>query len=326
MPIITNNNYNVSVTPNRTLLQGVIRSALVQGNITSTWNIKSGGQSKIVYKGTEQQVVAIALNAQQDGFEYTISGGHIWTIEITFPIDVNVNSFNNEPNPVTSWEISNTSIQQNILEAKDTYLTGILGPNVKKSIESNLKNADASKPPTGFTSQPEFVNAQITQNLKFAGVEGKLLFVPTLKRTIIVSNRYDPGWATNSNETVMTTPVLLTRYGTAAANNGNPLSALPEFLANTLPVNQILVTSNGTIYQEGFVPSNYIESDGIVTFVGWLEYPPEYQTISLNKIQISQQWIFNRWSAGGWGLYDAIDVNGNSIAGPDPTSKVLGTS
>lgn len=327
MPVITNNNYNIAVGPNRTLLQGIINNALIQGIVTTTWNIKSGGQSKVIYKGTEDQVRGIASNAQQDGFEYTITGGHVWTIEITFPLDVIVNDWENEPYPVTAWEISNTSVEQNILELKDRYLIANLNATTKKSIESNLKNADSSRPPTGAATQTAFVNAQITQNLKFAGVEGRLQFVPTLKRTIIVSNRFNPGWTSNSNLCVMSTQDLVSRYGTAAANFGNPLSALPDFLAEVMPISLPLFAPDGSgaINQIGFTPSAYIGPDGIVTFVGWLEYPPEYQTISLNKIQVSQQWVFNRWSAGDWGLYTAITANGSAISGPDPTAKILGT-
>ena len=327
MAIITNNNYNLSVTPNKTKMQGVVQNALVQGTISTTWNIKSGGQSQIVYRGREDQVTAIAKNAQQDGFEYQIQGGHIWTITITFPLDVIVNSFSNEPNPIAAWELTSTPVEQNILEAKDRNMIGGLTSDAKKIIEQNLRNPRSVLPPVPTSNVAGTVNATVVQNLRFAGVEGKLLFVPTLKRTIIVSNRFNPQWKSDSNGKLFTTEQLVVRYGTAAANGGDPKSALPDFLAQVIPISlplRIVSSANVQLYVEqiGYLDLAFITSDGIVSYVGWLEYPPEYQTISLNKIQISQQWVFNRWSAGPYGLYDPYD----GTKGPDPTYIITGGS
>jgi hypothetical protein len=149
------------------------------------------------------------------------------------------------------------------------------------------------------------------------------MFIPTVKRTITVSNKFDPstiGWINQNNGKLVTTDQLISIYGTIQANNNNPLSAMPTYFNSVLPktlpstiYDPITGQPAGTIQQSGFFNST-IAPDGIVYFVGWLQYPSEYQTISLSKIQISQQWVFNKWSASQLGIYD--DIYGTQITLP----------
>ena len=53
-----------------------------------------------------------------------------------------------------------------------------------------------------------------------------------------------------------------------------------------------------------------MDQKGIITFIGYLQFPAEYQMVSNNKVQITQNWTFNQWSAGTWGLYDPYDSTG----------------
>jgi hypothetical protein len=57
----------------------------------------------------------------------------------------------------------------------------------------------------------------------------------------------------------------------------------------------------------------------INTFVGWLQYPIEIQTLTLQKVQATQSWVFNQWSFGDYGLYDAANPTNQFI---DPSTRV----
>lgn len=67
----------IGQVPNNSILQGIIKNAEVTGIVTSTWNPRSGGTSKVIVKGTQSQITSLAQECQAAGLEYNIAGGHI---------------------------------------------------------------------------------------------------------------------------------------------------------------------------------------------------------------------------------------------------------
>jgi hypothetical protein len=318
----------LGTAPNNSVFQGIIKNATVQGVTTSRWNVRSGGESQTVYKGTQAQVNDIAKSCQTLGYEYSIQGGHLWTITITFPVDIIINSIDNEPQPLTTWEYSQHPVKQNIFEAAERTFIGNLNYKEKIAIDYNMKKDrltlnDMFKI-VGTDPTYPYLSSLIAFNLKKSGVEGRNIFVPTLKRSVIISNTYNPNatpttgqaWDNSANGMLLTTDALIQRY----AKTGNNFQDIPPFIISQFPTGafrsvwQNASNPNATLYVNGYSQ----DQNGIVTFVGWLESPPEYQTISLNKVQATQQWQFFAWSAGAYGLYTPFNLI-NSASEPDPS-------
>lgn len=299
---------------NNSLLQGRIKTALVGGITTSTWNPRTGGTSKTVFRGTQTQVTALAKDCQTAGYEYSISGGHIWTLEVTFPVDIIINSINSEPRPIVNWELSYQPFEKNILELGDRLFISNLSTKTKQHIEEKLRNpnVDSTTTPWAAGDEANWLEATIAYTLKRIGTEGKQGWVHTLKKTMVINT-----YTTNP-------PVLTNQYNgklflkqelkqTYSDIESNSLSRIPDIIYNNMP------STLNVLYYPGNIPMDYsgyvLDKNGIVTFIGWLEYPPEYQMISLQKCQISTHWVFNQWSAGPYGLYD---IARSTETPPDP--------
>jgi len=311
----------IGPVPNNTTLRGIIRNALVTGVTTSTWNPRTGGTSKSVFKGTQQQVTDMANDCQTAGFEYSISGGHIWTLEVTFPVDIIINDIEHEPAPIATWELSYQPFEKNLLELNDRKLIQNLSTLTKQNIEMKMKLPAEKQTltPWGDDDIEHWAEATVAYNLKRSGVEGKQGWVHTLKKTIVVSNSADttslllhPEW----DGKIFLKDDLVTKYSTAEPN---PLSRMPTVINTNMPVQTDATNWNGTtalpVIAEGYV----MDKNGIVSYIGWLQYPAEYQMISLLKCSISQHWVFNNWSAGPkWGEYDP------AVSGAEPDPSVFG--
>lgn len=301
----------LGTVPNNSILQGAINAAPIKGVTTSAWNIRTGGLSKTVYKGTQDQITQIALDCQSKGYEYTITGGHVWTLEITYPVDIIVNSLSSEPDPVPIWEVSVQKRLQGLFELRDRPFIAALNASLKASIEEQLKNPTDTTLADLKLSDDDIRNVYTAYKLKAAGVEGKPLFMPTLKRTWVTSNKYSV--ATNSKyDLKLFNKTDLVNY--INNNAKTTLAQLPQAIINMLPESQSEYDNNGTLLGNQIGYNNY--TGDFSTFVGYLQMPASVQTLSLNKVQWSQEWIFNKWSAGIWGLYDTF--NNQAAQRPDP--------
>jgi hypothetical protein len=304
----------IGQVPNNTTFQGIIKQAIVEGITTSTWNPRSGGTSKTIFEGNQAQVTDLAQQSQAAGYEYSIVGGATWKLEVTIPWDIIVNGTEGESDPLFVWEMVNTSYQRDILECTDRPFNYTLTQLSKDKIAAKLK-APVGNTITPFDineTEENIINATVLYNLKRIGVNGRAASLQTLRKTMIVSNNFirkssliDP----TSDFKIFTKTQLLAKY-----NDTEPiLSQIPDVIINALP-SFILLTpwdSKTPIATTGYS----MDYNGIVTFVGYLQMPAEYQMISLQKVQITQNWVFNQWSAGPWGLYDPVDT---SLQSPDP--------
>ena len=318
--------------PNNSVFQGIVKNAVVRGITTSKWNVRSGGDSQTVFKGTQDQIVDVANSCQNLGYEYSIQGGHVWTITIMFPVDIIVNSLNQEPSPLTIWELNYHPVRQNLFEANDRLFVGKLSDKTKRNIDNSIKSYSVSKVDSTLVdisdSNRPYLSSVIARNLKRINVEGKNLFVPTLKRSAIFSNASNPTdapigtfapWNSDTNGGLWTTAQLIKEYSTSLPQ----FQQIPQFIQDQLPETlpaTIWVAVGSPVFNEDVIGYS-MDQNGIVTFVGWLEYPVEYQTISLNKVQASQQWQFQKYSAGKYGLYDPNSTEG-SAPEPNPSGPI----
>jgi hypothetical protein len=308
------NNLIDTPIPNNSIVHGIINNQYVRGVTTTSWNARSGGLSKITFKGTEDQLIILAQLAKDGGYEYSLTGGHIWTLEITFPFDVVLDPFAEE-DPLFTWEMINAPFEKDILELGDRPFTSNLSTDTVKAIEFKLKNPDSGVlpfTPADAKNGDAAVNAQVAYNLKSIGVHGKQSSLQTLRRTIIVSNFFETQIiAPQFDYKLFTTTQFDQQYN----SDVNPLNNMPVPMRLALPEYlDVSSWSNGTTTILNKDAWN-MDSKGIVTYIGWLQFPAEYQMVSVNKVQITQNWTFNQWSAGSWGLYDPISSSGPS---PNP--------
>jgi hypothetical protein len=297
----------VGQEPNNSKLQGIIKNAPVPGITTSTWNPRSGGSSKTTFKGTQDQITDLARTFKQNGYEYAVTGGHIWTLEVTYPWDIIVDNTEVESNPFYIWELVNLPFEKDIYDCNDRAFIAALPYTTKNRIDRNLKSNDptAAAWDETVTDSSIMVNAWVTQALKRAGVRGRQSLVQSLKRTVVVPLNYNVSSIIRPDFDlkVMTKSELLTYYNDAQPLNNVPLS-IQSAMPSTLPLTPL---DSPTQPVSGYS----MDKNGINTFVGYLQYPPEFNMISNLKVQVTQHWVFNAWSAGAWGLYDpANSANG----------------
>ena len=305
----------IGTVPNNSIIQGAIKLGIVEGVTTSTWNPRSGGTSKSVFKGTQAQITSLAQDAKTYGWEYSIQGGHVWTLEITFPWDIIVDQTEGQSNPLFIWELVNTPFERDIFDLTERKFIGALTIQSKNQIDTKLKTNDQTSPAwAGLDGQnlDNMVDATVAFNLKRSGVRGKQGIVQSLRRTFIVPNDYNlASLVTATNDMKLLTKAQLISFATAG-NGGNVLNNIPAVISNAMPASLPLTVyvSPGVYTLNPAVIGWSMDKNGINTFVGYLQYPPEYHMVSNNTVQATQHWVFNKWSAGDWGLYD--DTTGNT--------------
>ncbi len=258
----------------------------VIGPSKSTYKFNKGGQTTLTITGAQADITALALDYQLAGWETTIEEGPVWKLTVVNTVDINTNPGGGEPDPLPSWEVVGHSVQINILEAKRPITE--FSPDDKAFIEYVLHNPLSAQPFASYLSSPTTIaNAVIVQHLYKAGIEFKQDFIPVVKRTITVSRSYIPVNWTKYVGKVLSKAKLISEYN------------VPLAVAAILPAvgdadNQCSVTLN-------------VDNVRLLdTFRGFLEQYPTYQTVANNKVQISQEWVFGKWSAGDDGLYDYV--------------------
>jgi hypothetical protein len=329
-------NVGTQPIPNDSIMHGIINNEYVTGVTTVSWNARSGGISKIVFKGTEYQLTQLANMARNGGYEYDLSGGHIWTLNITFPFDIILDGDSGETNPLFTWELINTPFEKDILELGDRKFNNKMSADTVKAIDNKLNNPNNGQYPFDIQAANNgyaAVNATVAYRLKSIGVHGEQTSLPTIRKTMIVSNFLSPSSELIYPELdwkIFSTKQFLNQYH-YANYNGNRLNQIPQIMKDALPtsmtVNQWFNNDQSQKYisDDNFSENNYphtwnMDGKGIVTYIGWLQFPSEYQMVSVNKIQITQHWVWNQWSAGDWGLYDPVDGSGDS---PNPNDVLM---
>lgn len=309
----------IGTVPNNSIIQGAMKLGIVDGVTTSTWNPRSGGTSKTIFYGTQAQVTALAQDAKTDGWEYNIQGGEIWTLEVIFPWDIVVDQNESQSNPLFVWEMVNTPFDRDIFDCTDQKFIAELSTFTKDQIDLKIRNNDTNSPAWAEQDRnnPAIrTDATVAYNLKRAGVRGKQGTVQSLKRTLIIPNDFDftGFWISAADGKVMSKTTLI-----GLSNpTGNVLNDIPDIITNAMP-SGLFTNVYGNPAPTTFVPEGFsLDKNGINTFIGWLQYPPEYRMVSNSKVQVTTIWVFNKWSAGNWGLYTAYPGG----VGTDPSAAL----
>jgi hypothetical protein len=77
----------------------------------------------------------------------------------------------------------------------------------------------------------------------------------------------------------------------------------PECYVSILPAS---VYENKEVYVEGYFAD--VAGQMIIPgYWGWLERYPTADEVGAGKIQISQEWTYNKWLVGDDGFYDVVE-------------------
>jgi hypothetical protein len=256
-----------------------------QNSIESTSDPRNGDTTTVTGTAmTQADASAKATYYRNLGWSVSIKqrgAGDTWTVTATYNSDV-ITDPTEVRIPDTQWEVLSSDFQSNILESTDRAFIKDLSTQTKTRIEAAIKLGlpqDNVPQLTTVADVAQLPNALALYNLMRIGVDCRQNFTTLLKRTVTVSTRFNISWSLTNNDKVLSKSNLANSY------------LVPLWVQRLMP------------------ESSYdIETDinGVARFWGYLEYQPSYQSVSGNRVQISQEWVYNNWSAGAKGLYDVV--------------------
>ncbi len=295
--------------PNTTILQGALAISDQDTHYESSWNARTGGQTKIISKGSKEKILGTIKEAKNFGWEYSLIVGHVWQSEVIVPWDWLVDG--DEPPPGFVWENGFTPYEVDLFEVQRPLIS-VLTTATKDKIELALKNTSKRTDVTDSNNFSAITEANIVFNLKRSGVQTRQDFLPTIKRTFMVGNSFDITGLVfpQFDNKVFTKAELLQTYDRPSVF----IQAMPISVKNLMPNTLPVADSKGVIRP---VTAYSVDKSAIVTFTGWRQYPVESSPASLTKTTYVQQWILNSWSCGSFGLYEA--KNG----APGPTKQTI---
>jgi hypothetical protein len=253
---------------------GAINTAAVQQPTKYSYRPRQGRTRTESWRGTSSQIDALYSYYANLGWEVDVQqrgAADLWDLSATLTFDFT-------ETPPTVWEISGHASEQSVLECTDRTPISTLTTNQKLAIELSIKEGNEKAmiaTITGDTGQDVYPKMKTVYNLMAIGVEGKQVFNPTVRRTITVSNNYNANWSLNNVGKVLSKGTLLSSYG------------VPNYISNLMANSSTEATDN----------------NGVKSVTGYLEQYPNYQTVGGNNIQISQEWIYSKFSTL---LYDFI--------------------
>lgn len=254
-----------------------------QNSIESTSDPRNGDTTTITGTATNQAAaVTQATYYRNLGWSVAVKQagkGDLWNVTATYNADIITDPYELRV-PDFQWEIQPHTIEKNIFECTDRPFIKDLSTVTKALIEAAAKYANKDNIPQlteKTTAQVKLLpQAKILYNLKVIGVDAKQIFTTSVKRTITVSTRFNASWELLFNDMVLSKSFLAGRY------------AVPLWIQRLMPESDIEIQA---------------DTNGVETFWGYLENAPAYQSVSRNRVQISQEWVYNKWSAGDNGLY-----------------------
>lgn len=215
--------------------------------------------------------------------------GPTYAITVNLPYD-EITNLDADPTRYTLWEVTPNAAERDIFEV------GIFSPTVQNGqisstrlvVNNTIKGAieQAYKNPLqtiNLTVQPAWASAQyLAENylalkrLKADGVSG---FTQTVKRTVVINTLFNDAF-----DPIAENP---------ANGNVNPLIATPDLIA------QYNVPENIQIHLlPSYARPKTVSGQDAVTLnilAGYLIKKPTYQQVTPNKIQLTQEFVWDEW-------------------------------
>lgn len=289
---------------------------LQQRNVQFTPNTL-GSTTHIYTSPLYADMISLANYFADWGCSYNIAEGPIHTITVTCPWDTvtsqdwYISMFASEqwevvPNQLTR-EIKNAGLLYNTFSPPSPTNTVILPNILKMAVDYSRKN-DTGIIISGSDFNPTLISAltptmlaaaQQTLNYYKMGIDGVPNYTQTVKRTAVI-DKNNKNMAFQKQIDV-TQASLIKNYGSLNFILSTPdLIKLYDIPADT--VGKFLMPS----YKKKMNVSN-VDDYVYYSFAGWLVKPPSFQFIGRNKVQLTQEFVWDEWLEGLYYIYSSIN-------------------
>lgn len=254
-----------------------------------------------------QDIIDLSNYFADWGCSYTITEGAIHSINVVAPWDTfttqdwNISLFASEqwelvPNQGTK-ELKHAGIIWNPFEVPNTTAAGYrtLPTRLRVAVDAAKKNDTSLNLSASNMSAadvaalgPYMATAQTILMYYKSGIEAVPSYTQTLKRTAVIDKN-------NKNNAFN----LASDTGRISYNNAgsiNYMLSTPQLLFN-YSINNTISSFLLPSYKKKMTITN-IDPFTVYTYAGWLVKPPSFQFIGKNKIQLTQEFIWDEYIAG----------------------------
>lgn len=265
-----------------------LNGAILQSRKMNFTLTNLGTTTKVYTCGVKSSIVALAHFYADYGATIDIEEGPVYKLTVNLPYD-EFSGLDADPSNYALWEVIPNSAERDIFEV------GIFSPttqggqisNYRQKVNNTIKGAieQASKNPmmtVNLTVKPEWASSQyVAENflaLKRLKADGVQAFTQTLRRTIVINTRnnnaYDP-------------------ISENASGNISPLICKNDIIAlYSVPYN-IQIHMLPSYARQRSVTGQ--DSVVLAALGGYLVKKPTYQQVTPNKIQLTQEFIWDEW-------------------------------
>lgn len=263
------------------------------------------GQTQHVYTTPSyDDIIALADYFADWGCSYEIQEGPTHTMTVNCPWDtISSEDFWVSLYASEQWELTP------IMDVRPLYMNGLLKNSfasadtagnwvvlpeklkvaVQKAFESKTDLAIPKRLQGSMISAslaPYFPYAQKTLNYMRGGVDGVPSYTQILKRTAVIDKGNNNRAFSQAADMVQRS---LSRFGTV-----NYMYSTPSLVNSfSIPIDTV-----GTFMLPSYRTKVYISGVDLITaqtYAGWLVKPPSFQFISRNKIQLTQEFVWNQY-------------------------------
>lgn len=288
------------------------------------------GNTQHIYQSpTYSDINSLADYFADWGCAYTIKEGPAHTITVQIPWDtVSSQDFYLSNYVSEQWELIPNQDQKSILTngilanpfnpptttGNYVVLPDVLKVGVQRAFEN--KALTITIPPSSFSSSlaPFIPYAKQTLNYLRGGIEGVPSYTQTLKRTAVVDKR-------NTNRAFQKAADVTQRSLNAAGTINYVLSTRDMVNRYEVPLDTVaqfmMPSYRKLITVTGQEPTNYW------SYAGWVVKPPHFQFITRNKVQITQEFLWNEWIQG---LYYILSPATDFVYVANPSSNPNGSA
>ena len=262
-----------------------------------------GTTTKVYTSTVKSDIISLAQFYADYGATIDIEEGPVYKITVNLPYD-EFAYLDTDPSRYALWEVIPNSAQRDIFEV------GIFSPSVqggpispqRVAVNNTIKGAieQAARNPmmtVNLTVQPSWESAQyLAENflaLKRLKADGVQAFTQTLRRTILINTRTNNAYDPISENAPGNISPLITKGDIISRYNVPP--NIQIHMLNSYKRTRTVTGQDGVT---------------LVALAGYLVKKPTYQQVTPNKIQLSQEFIWDEWLDS---LYQPWDGNYNKF-------------
>lgn len=264
-----------------------IKSGIIEGfdYNTSLEPLGKAGSTGINYfawtlNEANAQISALTANGWKCELNREGNGYHI-----TATLNYNQDQQDPEQEPENQWSLTRNLEDINLLESDEPSVK-FLTTTTKTNILNRLKNPLSKQPlweKAKSTDSTYMSVANEVYTLMSLGTRTKRIITKTLKRSVTVPETYSSTWLLESEGKIMTTPTMISRFGIPAH--------VSVLMPNPNPSKIWLNEADGDV------------TNDVEVLYGWLDLGVDRVFSSKGNIQLSHEWVYNKWSTIAYTIF-----------------------